>query len=216
MASRTSTFGLTLCALALLVACNPAPTSKPQPPRTPSSSAAAIDVRAAVGSGTTLDFGSPDAPLTLLIFTNHSCAYCREFWQLQVPQLNREFIATKKVLLRVAILPIQKYPESVPETKALFCAGKQGKGGELHGALFTLLNHTDASVLLAAKAANLDADAFSSCLTSSGAIAYAEQQKTLAENLGVTLVPTFFLNDERQVGLPKEADLRGWIESNLR
>ncbi len=167
-------------------------------------------------SGTTLDRGSPDAPLELLVFTNYSCAFCRQFEEAIVPRLMEDFVKKGNLLLRTAILPIRKYPLSVTETAALFCAREQGRGDGFHQTLFALPAHTLPALLDAAGELGMDTQKLNACLSSAPALAFAAAQGDLAESLDVTLVPTLILNGDKQTGLPRYADLRGWIESVMR
>ena len=43
-----------------------------------------------------------------------------------------------------------------------------------------------------------------------------EQDIALAKTLHITRVPTFFLNGEKEVGLPRWPEMRGWIDSRLQ
>jgi protein-disulfide isomerase len=180
------------------------------------SSPPALDVQSAIQSGTTLNIGKADAPLKLLVFTNQSCTYCRDFWQTIVPQLKQDYVDTGTLQLEIAILPIRKYPWSALDASSLFCAGKQGKGPEMHAALFSEGAHTEATTVQKLAALKLNKPAFVSCLHSTEASAYADAQNTLAEKLSVTLVPTLFLGDEKNIGLMKYPDLKGWIESKMK
>jgi protein-disulfide isomerase len=171
-----------------------------------------IDIRTVIGSGTTLSTGKTNTSLTLLVFTNQSCAYCREFHDALLPRLKEDFVDKDLLRLDIAILSIAKYPSSGMETAALFCAMRQGKSWEMHEALFSLTNRTRKDIVAAAKSLKLNVKEFDACLDAPGAAAFVESQSSLAKTLNVTLVPTLFLNDEKLVGLPSYTDLRGWIE----
>lgn len=168
---------------------------------------------ATAGSGATLDLGSADAPLTLLLFTNHACAYCRDFQETILPRLRSNYIDKGTLRLRTALLPIRKYPASAVEAAAVFCAGKQGKGREMHDTLLDATEHSEQMTTAAAGVLRLDGKAFAVCMASPEAAAYAEEQESLAAAFDVTLVPTLILGNEKRVGLPTYADLRGWIEN---
>jgi protein-disulfide isomerase len=206
--------------LLTLAACvpqqTPSSSSVPAPRSSSSSSETVPDVRTLIASGSTLDLGKENAPLTLLVFTNQSCEYCRDFQQTIVPRLKADFVDKGTVLLRVSILPIHKYPLSLREASALFCAARQGKGWEMHDALFAVPAHTEAALLAQAAVLKLDLPRFQSCLGRPEAAAYAQEEARLADKLHVTLVPTLFLNDEKLVGLPTYADIKGWIEQKTR
>jgi len=165
-------------------------------------------------NGATFDIGPEDAP-ALLLFTNHACAYCRQFQEQILPRLKADFIDKGKLRLQTAILPINKYPLSGRETAALACAQAQGKGEQMHAALFALRDHTEAELLAAVQALAMKMEEFTACLSSPQTAALVQTQADLAAERNVTLVPTLFFGEEKQTGLPRYADLRGWIESGL-
>ena len=214
-------------ALPLLAACTPfALTPSTQQTGTSSeiasSSLSPIDSQRAVAvlpfaytSGSLLEIGKSTAPLTLIAFTNPSCSYCKEFFEQDVPRLQTDFVAPSTLHLEIAILPMKKYPESEQEARALYCAAVQGKGAQMHGALFDLPQHTDAALLNAATALGLDVPTFRTCLTSPEASTSLHEQQALEKKWKITLAPTLILEGEKKVGLQSYADLRGWIEVKL-
>src|SRR3989338_6978616 len=106
-----------------------------------------------------LEVGQERAPLTLLIFTNHSCRYCLEFEEEYVPRLVEDFVKPGKLRLQISILKLQKYPESVLFLSALVCAAEQGKGFPMHTKLFDLPPDRR-TVLDAAESLTMDTERF--------------------------------------------------------
>ena len=199
----------------LLAACAPLPLSTSvTPPKTASGSRVQSSAPLAA-SGSLLEIGSGSAAITLLLVDNPSCAYCREVWEQDVPRLQADFITPGTLRLEVATLPMKKYPESEQEARALYCAAVQGKGAQMHGALFDLPQHTDAALLNAATALGLDVPTFRTCLTSPEASTSLHEQQALEKKWKITLAPTLILEGEKKVGLQSYADLRGWIEVKL-
>ncbi|MBI3618919.1 thioredoxin domain-containing protein [Candidatus Peregrinibacteria bacterium] len=162
-----------------------------------------------------LEVGNADAPLVLLGFTHHSCGYCREFFQTVFPRLLSEEIATGKLREQIALLPIRKYPESDIQARGLFCAARQGKGLLMHQMLFERGATDDATLLLRARELHLNEKEFRACLDANATRLVTAEEASLPASLGVTEVPTFFLNGEKAIGLPTYADLRGRIEEAL-
>lgn len=209
-----------LCPLLFLAACAVPPAPSPSPeqsaPPSASSSKPTADVREEIASGATIDMGEPTAPLDLVLFTNHACGYCRDFHDALLPRLQEDFIAPGKLRLRVALLPIRKYPGSDLEAAALFCAKRQDRTWELHDALFGLTDRSQEAVTAQARGLKMDAEAFTACLPSPEAQSFAQIQGITASRLGVTLAPTLFIGNEKHVGLPAYAELRSWIENKLK
>jgi len=166
--------------------------------------------------GGILELGQSDAPATLLMFTEHHCSYCREFLSEILPRLKAEFIDTGKLKLQIAMLTIEKYPESNSAALGFLCAGKMEKGYAMHQALFGNPNKSPDAVLSYANDLGLNVKTFQSCVSGSGAALWLGSQEQWAENLGVSVVPAFFLNGEKFVGLPYYPDLEGKIEGTLK
>gem|GEM_PF-811578 len=163
-----------------------------------------------------LEVGNPEAPLVLFAFTNHSCFYCGEFQREHFHRLLEDFIRPGKLRLQVLHLPLKKYPWSSLDATALICAAEQGQGLTMHERLFALRTHTKEVIQKEATHLKLDEKVFRSCLEDPGTELLLAQQRSLAESLSVTLVPTSFLNGEKFIGLPDYADLRGRIEAALQ
>lgn len=160
-----------------------------------------------------LEIGDRDAKLILLMFTEHHCRYCKEFHVDHFPKLLRDYIDQGKLRLQIAMLPLQKYAGSEQAAATLYCAAAQGKGVAMHELLFELGAPDRETMMREANTLELDIPLFTECIDSEETIDIVENQKSLARSLDVTLVPTFFLNGERSVGLPYYADLRGMIET---
>lgn len=165
-------------------------------------------------TGGLLEIGPASAPVTLLVFTNTSCSYCREFEQTYVQRLLTEQTGSGKLRIVTTPFALRKYPESEDAARMLLCAARQNKGHDMLKFLFE--NGAGKSALARGiKELSLDEKMIGLCLADAGTSAMIATQATLADALDVTLVPTFFLNGERTVGLPTYADLRGMIESAL-
>lgn len=176
------------------------------------SSAAPLSQRLLTGG--LLEVGNADAVQTLLVFTNAFCNYCRTFEESYMPRLAADFVAGG--MLRVITIPFQlkKYPQSADAAILLWCAAEQQKGQEMHALLFE--GFPNKTVLQQqAKSLGLDLKKLQACQKSPEAQAALSQQRTLADALDVSLVPTFFLNGSKIVGLPEYADLRGAISDAL-
>src|SRR3989344_1416630 len=56
-----------------------------------------------------LEVGNRDAKVTLLLFTEHHCRYCKEFQGEHFLNLYKDFIEPGTLKLQIAILPLNKY-----------------------------------------------------------------------------------------------------------
>jgi protein-disulfide isomerase len=162
-----------------------------------------------------IEIGDREAPVVLMMFTEHHCRYCKDFYAEHFPLLHRDFVEQGKVRLQIGILPLRKYIHSENAAISLLCAATQGKGIPMHELLFKIgANDREAQLNLAATL-ELNTVIYSQCLDSPDTLHTIERQKSLARSFDVTLVPTFFLNGVKTVGLPYYADLRGMIEEKL-
>jgi protein-disulfide isomerase len=167
-----------------------------------------VPLELALPSGV-LEIGHENAPLTLLVFTEHHCAYCAEFHKEQLPLLLTEYVHEGALRIQITPFILQKYEGSTQAAKAALCASTQGKGMQMHTLLFDSPN----TFLERVHKTELNAESFASCLVSEETDSQIETLQAWAEELGVQYVPTFFLNGEKFVGLPYYADLRGRIEA---
>lgn len=162
-----------------------------------------------------LDFGERDAPLTLLVFTEHHCSYCKEFNSEHLTRLTSDFVDVGSLRVQLASFPLKKYPQSEPAAKAVLCAAEQNKGLAMSNMLFERVYKDPGSAKNYAKELEMNTEIFTECMESEEATATVAHHKEWAQSLGVQYVPTFFLNGEKFVGLPYYADLRGRIEQAL-
>lgn len=162
-----------------------------------------------------IEIGDRDAPVVLLMFTEHHCRYCKQFYHEHLKKLLSKYINEGKLRLQIGILPLKKYIDSERAAMGLLCAATQGKGIPMHELLFELGARDEAVLLSEANTLELDTNLFTQCLQSDDTRRTLERQKSIARTLDVTLVPTFFLNGEKSVGLPYYADLEVMIEEKL-
>ncbi len=163
-----------------------------------------------------LEIGKQGAPYTLLLFTNESCSFCRDFSETVAPQLKHDYIDTGIVREQVVLLPLKKYPSSALEAAAVLCAAKQGKGMAMHEALFTQQLRDRKNIVLRAKGLQLKEKAFSECLDAPETALSLKEQEALIQSLGVSVIPTVLMNGQELRGLPKYPDIRGWLETQIR
>lgn len=162
-----------------------------------------------------VEIGDPTAPVVVLLYTHHSCNYCHTFTDERLQGLLRDFVDRGKVRVQIAQLNIRKYAQSDIQARSLVCAAAQGKGIALHKELFNQLTWDEKSLLALAKKVGMKDTLFTECLKAAGTESAVQLQQSLAQSLGVTLVPTYFIDGEKFVGLPQYPNLRGRIEEAL-
>jgi protein-disulfide isomerase len=80
--------------------------------------------------------GDPEAPITLVEFTDYQCPFCRRFYTNTLSEIKKQYIETGKVRFVLRDLPLAFHPNARPAAKAAHCAREQGKYWEMHDALF--------------------------------------------------------------------------------
>ncbi|MCH6585620.1 MAG: DsbA family protein [Thaumarchaeota archaeon] len=152
--------------------------------------------------------GNPDAPITIIEFSDFQCPFCARFYTQTLPLIYEEYIDQGKVKLVFRDYPIQSiHPNAVPAAVASECANEQGKFKEMHDILFDNQNEwnkqetVDALSLFSQYATEiqLEQETFDSCLTSGKYIEEIQKDLVDGQNYGVTGTPGFFIGND-QIG----------------
>ena len=82
--------------------------------------------------------GDPNAPVTMIEYSDFQCPFCRLFFNDTLPTIQKEYVDTGKVkLVYRHFFPIPQHLAAEPSAEASECAGEQGKFWEMHDAIFT-------------------------------------------------------------------------------
>ena len=112
--------------------------------------------------------GRPDAPLTLVEFTDLQCPYCN--------------------------FPLDFHPQAMPAAKAVRCAADQGKFWELRLALLrNAAKLSPAFITSAAADLKLDMKTFATCIAGTQHDARIKADMDAARSIGVEGTPSFLL-----------------------
>ncbi|GAB4572211.1 MAG: hypothetical protein Kow0077_10960 [Anaerolineae bacterium] len=148
--------------------------------------------------------GDPDAPLTIADYSSFSCGHCFSFHEDQFPRLLDH---VREGTVRFVYVPVAFDQYAASATVAAYCAGEQDKFWEMHDVLFSLFSqysinaYTRARFDEAARALDLDMEAFDACLVSSEAMSSVDNFTGLMRQLAqeypnVTGTPTITFNGE--------------------
>ena len=150
--------------------------------------------------------GDPNAPITIIEFSDFQCPFCARFHVQTLPSIYEEYIDQGKVKLVFRDFPIQSiHPNALPASIAAECANDQGKFKEMHDKLFENQNDwnkQETTVALSmfiqyADAIEIEKNEFESCLTSGKHINDIRKDLDDGREYGVTGTPGFFVgNDE--------------------
>lgn len=141
--------------------------------------------------------GSPDAPLTVIEFSDFQCPACRRHALETQPRLDERFVSTGKVRWIFKHRPLREHDRSASAAAAAECAAEQGRFWDMHHALFENQEqwiHGEAVAGLAAQAERLQLDRtrFDRCLDSRSATA-AVLQDVLDAPAAAQNTPTFIV-----------------------
>jgi len=202
-------------------------TPVPQPTQQPSQPGAPQIFRVSIDDDPVK--GNPNAPVTIVEFSDFQCPFCSRFFKQTLPQLEENYINTGKVKLVYKDLPLDNlHPNARPAHIASECADEQGKFWEYHDVLFTKqsewqrLPSADLSSTLTVYASDLglQTTSFESCLQSQDIADEVNKDTLEAASYGATGTPTFFIGTEKDgfiklVGAQPYAAFQAVIDKQL-
>jgi len=150
--------------------------------------------------------GNPDAPVTVVEFSDFQCPFCSRFFEQTLPLIQENYIDTGKVKFVYKDLPLDSlHPNARSAHIAAECADEEGKFWEYHDVLFQKqaewqrLASSDLDITLSQFAVDLgmQAASFESCMESQDIADEVNQDTLEAAKYGATGTPTFFIGNEK-------------------
>jgi protein-disulfide isomerase len=169
--------------------------------------------------------GSPDAPVTLEVWSDYQCPACEQFATIVEPVLIRTYVAsgTLRIVDRDAAYQGRKssaaYDESVEAAAGARCAAEQNRFWPFHDWLFANQvgenegAYRDERLRAIATATGLDVVAWDACRATGEQQAAVRAETKQASDQGVNATPTVYLNGQAIVGLHGAAELGAMIEA---
>lgn len=138
--------------------------------------------------------GRPDAPVTLLEFTDYQCPYCKRFVDQTLPELTRKYIDTGKLRFVSLDMPLSFHPQAMQAARAARCAGESDRFWDMRALLFANSKSLDRDDLVRyAAQLGLPAPAFAECLDSNRHDAAIDRAQQAARTAGFSGTPSFVL-----------------------
>lgn len=138
--------------------------------------------------------GDPNAPVTMIEFSDYQCPYCRRFHNNVLPLLEKNYINTGKVRYVFRDKPLGFHPLAMPAAVVANCAGKQGKYWEMNDFLFkNPANLQETAMLVYVKELGLDYDKFKECRKDKRQEQEVRNDFQDSETYGVRGTPSFFI-----------------------
>jgi protein-disulfide isomerase len=148
--------------------------------------------------------GSPHARIALIEFSDFQCPYCGAFARATFQDLQREFIASEKVIFGFRNYPLANiHPFATNAALAAVCAGEQEQFWNMHDRLFgNQLALDNASLLASAAGIGIPAQDFASCLSQEHGSAATRLANDVQEarRIGIKSTPTFLIGTVAQDG----------------
>jgi protein-disulfide isomerase len=173
--------------------------------------------------------GDPDAPITIIEFSDFQCPFCLRWYDQTLSDLEENYIDTGKAKLVFRDLPLDSlHANARPVHIAAECADEQDQFWDYHDVLFETqsqwnrLSSDDLSAKLIefADTLELNTASFESCLSSQEVADEVNADLLDARKLGATGTPTFFIGNEKDgfvklVGAQPYASFENMIDSQL-
>lgn len=164
--------------------------------------------------------GDPDAPITVVEFSDFSCPHCATY-RHTMSEVIDQYVRTGQVRVELHILTGLDPISSPAAAQAAFCAGEQNAFWEMRDQLFVMQElygrnaFSSSHIREAGEALDLDVSALDSCMRNTNRFEDTIQTtRELANSLGVNSTPSILIrtensrpqwitsNGQRQINLP--------------
>lgn len=160
--------------------------------------------------------GNPDAPITIVEFSDYECPFCQRFYLTTYQQLKEKYIDTGKVNLVYRDFPLNFHQNAQKAAEAAECAGEQGKYYEMHDLLFEKgVSEGIDSFKEYASEIGLNREEFDQCLDSGEMRDEVLKDLADGQSLGISGTPSFIINGKTLVGAQPIEAFEKEIESIL-
>lgn len=150
--------------------------------------------------------GDPNAPITIVEFSDFQCPFCARFFTTTLPLIEKNYIETGKVKFVYRDFPLPDiHQNAIPAAIAAECADEQGMFWEYHDKIFEnqlLWQDLDKQNVVStfeqfAKELGLDTESFNTCLESAKYLDEVQNDLNDGVSYGVTGTPGFFIGNEK-------------------
>lgn len=149
--------------------------------------------------------GDPNAPVTVLEYSDFTCGFCEKFFHETFPRLLSDYIDTGKVRFVYRDFPRAPGGPGLQASQAARCAGAQDAYWPMHDRLFNSDQQFSPEQLTGyAKELGLDTAKFSECVGGDSYVKAIYQDRIEGGTLGVRGTPGFVIF---VTSLPKDGEM---------
>jgi protein-disulfide isomerase len=161
--------------------------------------------------------GDPNAPVTIIEFSDFQCPYCAKFVLETMPLLQENYIDTGLVKLIFRDYPLPSHADAAIASEAAECVGDE-LYYEMHDAIFGNISAwsgtDDVEGALVGMASELGVD-IAACMANGEMTEEVAADYAAGRSYGVSGTPTFFINGKKLVGAWPYETFVQVIESEL-
>lgn len=161
--------------------------------------------------------GDPQAPVTIVEYTDFECPYCRRFARSSFGKIVKKYVASGQVRYVVRHFPLSIHEHARPMANAAECAADQNRFWEYKYFLTHLrFNINDHNLIQLGKAVELPRPgAFRGCVQEMRNVKRVEKEREEGRNRGVSATPTLFVGDVKLEGAYPFRKIKPIIERQL-
>jgi protein-disulfide isomerase len=148
--------------------------------------------------------GSPDAPVTVTVYSDFECPACKGFATGTLPGIDEEYVSKGLVRYEYKHFPLQQHnPSATQGAIAAECAADQNQFWPMHDYLFQEAGKASTSTLTQSrleemgKQLGLDSNAFNKCLSEQTYRQLVRDHVREGTQLGVNATPTIYINGQK-------------------
>ena len=160
--------------------------------------------------------GNPDAPVTIVEFSDYQCPFCRQYHEETFGQILINYGDQIRYVYKD--LPLDSlHPNAAPAANAAHCAQEQDAFWEFHSLLFSnQLGFEEQAYLAYAESISLDMTSFEDCLTEGRYLDTVGRDIDILVKINAPLsTPTFFINGQYLSGAQPYSEFARLIEAEL-
>ncbi len=165
-----------------------------------------------VGTGGRPEKGGAKAPVTIVMFSDYECPYCKRA-EVVVAEVTKTYGDKVKLVFRDYPLPF--HASARPAAEAAACANAQGKFWEYHDKLFAASDLSNDKLKAMAGELKLDQKKFDDCLAKAEFKAVIDKDIEDAAAVGVNGTPAFFINGRMLSGAQPFEKFKEIIDEEL-